>query len=479
MCCAGQPVLIVGDFNADPIVIPSLAKGVMDGHWIDLEQAFATGRGVAPSHTCQFQLDEDKGSRRDLVLACPIAMAAAAACRVFARSLVHSGFFCLCGVRSLCLDATVERARVYSPLWPACWLTCLDRSGRSPSHAVQNIWDVHVQEVGFVPREVGEKLFAACSTPDVDSSWSLWSREAEASLSCLSLCWWAPPLSNPGSYVGRGQLSIYTMRLGGRCHDRIYRVDHADEFDDTNSGFFINSSLALVLRFRRRFVSVCNVLKGIKVHGFSEARISALLSRWHAVVRMGPTGPVTSFEPWTHWIPPDLHGCYKWAMDTLALLNEFVLKVVRHRQTSRLQAWSNWIREDLASHPYPMASSGVCSSGSLSGLQARRPPLMGLVFWFSPPSLMSTFGRHGCPIFVEMGILLSPLKPSLNLLVIIFHKKPFWIFPFLRVRIFMRLSWPRNPLLAVLMAGPGMRLKRFLSWFIGPFLGSSANRSCW
>ena len=55
MCCAGQPVLFVGDFNADPIVIPSLAKGVMDGHWIDLEQAFATGRGVAPSHTCQLK----------------------------------------------------------------------------------------------------------------------------------------------------------------------------------------------------------------------------------------------------------------------------------------------------------------------------------------------------------------------------------------------------------------------------------------
>ena len=43
-------------------------------------------------------------------------------------------------------------------------------------------------------------------------------------------------------------------------------------------------------------------------------------------------GPVTSLDPWTHWIPPDLHGFYKWAMDTLALLNEFVLKVVRHRQ---------------------------------------------------------------------------------------------------------------------------------------------------
>ena len=86
--------------------------------------------------------------------------------------------------------------------------------------------------------------------------------------------------SNPGSYVGRGSLSICTMRLGGRCHDRIHRTDRADEFDVTHSGFFLNSSLAPVLRFRRSFVSVCNVLKGIKLHGFSEARVAALWCRW-------------------------------------------------------------------------------------------------------------------------------------------------------------------------------------------------------
>ena len=118
-----------------------------------------------------------------------------------------------------------------------------------------------------------------------------------------------------------------------------------------SADFFLNSSLAPVLRFRRSFVSVCNVLRAIWLHGFSEARVDALWSRWRAFVRLGPTGPVTSFDPWTHWIPPDLHGLYKLAMDTLALLNEFVLKVVRHRQTSRSIAWSNWIREDLASRP--------------------------------------------------------------------------------------------------------------------------------
>ena len=159
------------------------------------------------------------------------------------------------------------------------------------------------------------------------------------------------------------------MRLGGRCHDRTYHVDRYDEFDVTHFGFFLNSSLAPVLRFRRSFVSVCNVLKGMKQHGFSEARVAALEHRWRAVVRLGLTGPLTSFEPWTSWIPPDLHGFYRWAMDTLAL-NEFVLKVVRHRQTSRCQAWSNWIREDLTSRPYqwlrpefvPPAPYLVCKS---------------------------------------------------------------------------------------------------------------------
>ena len=85
-------------------------------------------------------------------------------------------------------------------------------------------------------------------------------------------------------------------------------MNRADEFDVTHSGFFVNFSLAPVLRFWPRFVSVCNVLKGIKVHGFSDTGVTALWYRCRAVFRMGLTGPVTSFEPWTHWTPPELHS---------------------------------------------------------------------------------------------------------------------------------------------------------------------------
>ena len=182
MCCAIQPVILVGDFNADPTVIPSLAKGIMNGHWIDVEEAFATGRGVAPSRTCQFQLDADKGSRRDFVLACPIAMAATTACRVLPDRWFIPHFAVYAEFSLSAWDATVDRARVYSPLCQPVGLIVQIAPDVLPSHAVQNIWDVYIQEVGFVPREVREQLFVACNFPDIDASWLLWSREAEASL---------------------------------------------------------------------------------------------------------------------------------------------------------------------------------------------------------------------------------------------------------------------------------------------------------
>ena len=43
-------------------------------------------------------------------------------------------------------DATIEVAKVYSSLWPACWIQCPDRPRQSSSQAVQNIWDVYIQE---------------------------------------------------------------------------------------------------------------------------------------------------------------------------------------------------------------------------------------------------------------------------------------------------------------------------------------------
>ena len=53
-----------------------------------------------------------------------------------------------------------------------------------------------------------------------------------------------------------------------------------------------------------------------------------------------------------HWIPPDLHGFYKWVLDAVGLLNDFVWQVVVVRWDSGLRSWANWLREDLGSRPY-------------------------------------------------------------------------------------------------------------------------------
>ena len=256
MCCAVQPVVLVGDLNADPSVIPSLAKGLSGGAWIDVEKAFAIGKGVAPVFTCQSRLDEDKGTRWDFTLACPIAFAATTACCVLSDRWFHPHSSIRTDFSLSAGDATVEMARVTSLLWQACWVDRPDRSGRSPSATIQNIWVVFLQELSLVPREVREQLLAACNTTDADASRRIWSGEPVASLARAYLTAGGPALSSLSSFVGGGHLSLRTKRLGGRCRDGIYRMDHADEFDVTNSGFFVNSSLAPVLRFRRRFMSV-------------------------------------------------------------------------------------------------------------------------------------------------------------------------------------------------------------------------------
>ena len=67
VCCS----FLVGYLNADPLLIPSLAKGISDGDWVDLEKAFATGRGV-----------RIKAPARDFTLICPNALVASTSCRV-------------------------------------------------------------------------------------------------------------------------------------------------------------------------------------------------------------------------------------------------------------------------------------------------------------------------------------------------------------------------------------------------------------
>ena len=97
------------------------------------------------------------------------------------------------------------------------------------------------------------------------------------------------------------------------------RASQGDDVDVQCAQYFVNSSLAPVVFFRRRLKSLADVLRG--------TRIRVLLSPggyWGAVCRHGPCGPISSLDPWDRWIPPDLHCFYRWVFDFLEVLNGFL-----------------------------------------------------------------------------------------------------------------------------------------------------------
>ena len=272
---------------------------------------------------------------------------------------------------------------------------------------VQNIWDVCIQELSFVPMNVRERSRAACDTNDVDASWQIWTEEAEASLIRAYRTAGGPAVAGPDYSGGTGQLSSRTERLGRRRGEdgggagvkTEFSTDHSDEFDVTNSRFFFNnSSLAPVLRFRRSLQCPQKALRLIGMGGLH-------LRRWGPLAplrlsNLGPTGYLQIFMGFTS-------GWWN-------TLNRFVVDVVRRRQTTRLQAGptalgktshptlNQWLRPDVL----PLAPSLVCKpDDSPSGSGILVQPV--LVDGHFRKAWMPYFRREGHPVVTPAGFLTS------------------------------------------------------------------------
>ena len=287
-------------------------------------------------------------------MAVPVLLAASQACCVTDRWFTPH-FSVIARFRIDAWMADVACPIACQPIWPACWLDITEKSSSSSTRIVQDVWDVYRNELGVVPNDVVLALRDAVSRSAVDDFWSIWSSNAEAGLfRAYSLA--GGPIA-AGTFLGRGQLRIRSMRLGGRAVggtalSRLYHVCQNDEVDKHCAQYFVNSSLSPVLLFRRRLKSVADVLKGIRNKGFTQSRWDALLMRWGAVCRHGPCGPISSLHPWDDWIPPDIHGFYKWVFDSLEVLNGFLGQVVVSRRDVGIRKWARWLREDLSSRPY-------------------------------------------------------------------------------------------------------------------------------
>ena len=150
----------------------------------------------------------------------------------------------------------------------------------------------------FVPVEVRQQLHRTClEEPNVDAAWSIRSTAAEFGLLSAYKVAGGPCPQGDLPFLGRGKAVFRARLIGGRAPGRVHRPARADDVDCANCLYFVNSSLSLVVLFRRRLSSVGDVLKGIRKSGFSTARWQALMLRWASVCRQGPTGPVVTLDP--------------------------------------------------------------------------------------------------------------------------------------------------------------------------------------
>ena len=124
---------------------------------------------------------------------------------------------------------------------------------------------------------LGEVVLAlrnAVSRSSVDDFWTIWSKSAEEGLCRAYSRAGGPTEAGNSAILGRGLLRIRNRRLGGRAvgsrgSSRLYRASQGGEVDVHCAQYFVNSSLALVVLFRRRLKSVADVLKRYSEQGFS------------------------------------------------------------------------------------------------------------------------------------------------------------------------------------------------------------------
>ena len=249
-------MLIAGDLNADPAVIPCLAKGISAGRYVDLALAYSLGAGLAPGVTCGCSREDGTGSRRDFFVGCPGALAASQACYVTDRWFTPH-FSVLARFRICAWMADVACPFVCQPIWPACWSVTPDRSSSSSTRVVQDVWDICRHVLGAVPEEFVLALRDAASRSSVGDCWSIWSRSAEEGLFRVYSQAEGPTVAGSSAFLGRGLLRIRSRRLGGRAaggtvFSRLYRVSQGDEVDVHCAQYFVHSSLSPVLLFRGR-----------------------------------------------------------------------------------------------------------------------------------------------------------------------------------------------------------------------------------
>ena len=200
----GQPRMLVGDFNVEPTKITRLAKWISAGLWVDFEESVALATGRQPYSTCLREWVSGGGNRRDFMVGCPLAAAAALSCKVQpdrwdAPHLAVRTLFDCC--RWTC--RVTEPRAAHSPL--ACFLVAcfVDKGRGSKSVEVQRVWEVYDERLQNMSRLDAMRLDEFLYEGDVSRAWLVWSRAAETAL-VDAYQFSGGPILGRGLVLGRG-----------------------------------------------------------------------------------------------------------------------------------------------------------------------------------------------------------------------------------------------------------------------------------
>ena len=150
-------------------------KGISAGLWVDLEVSWALATCMRSSSNCTREWGSGGGTRRDFMIGCPLAAAAAVlSCTVLADRWIAPHL----AVRTL-FDYDRWSCRVtqpvrFSPLWLASWLPAVDKSRGFKSVEVQRVWEIYDDRLQSMSQRDALLLNESLEAGDVSQAWLVW-----------------------------------------------------------------------------------------------------------------------------------------------------------------------------------------------------------------------------------------------------------------------------------------------------------------
>ena len=145
-----------------------------------------------------------------------------------------------------------------TPLWPAAWLSAVDKSRGSKSVELQRVSEMYDDPLQCMA--VPEALWRddASRLEDVSDAWMVWSGEAMTALAD-ACCFAGGPVPDRGLVPGRGVAQFRVVRLGGPPV-RKARNNVADPLDGGDVFVYRDSSIAFLLDPSRKLKNVFGCL---------------------------------------------------------------------------------------------------------------------------------------------------------------------------------------------------------------------------